>query len=85
MTAVIGSVANRGFEAMKPHSRQLARPWMLTLGMVVLIGVHVFFFNRLRHAGVSLVVVSGLALLVIAKHLGVLGPLYTLLRRRSRH
>ncbi|HEV3481030.1 MAG TPA: hypothetical protein VGR97_01740 [Candidatus Acidoferrales bacterium] len=58
---------------------------MLPLGVVVLIASHLIFFNHLRHAGVSLAVVSGLALLVIAKHLGVLGPVYTVLRRRSRH
>ena len=69
---------------MKGHGRLLGRPWTLLLGVVVLIAGHVFFFNRLRHAGLSLVVVSGLGLLMIAKHLGVLGSLYTLLRRRSR-
>jgi hypothetical protein len=58
---------------------------MLPLGAIVLIAGHVIFFNRLRHAGVSLVVVSGLAILAIAKHLGVLGPLYSLFRRRTRH
>ena len=70
---------------MKGHSRSLTRPWMLPVGVVVLIAGHVILFNHLRHAGVSRAVVSGLALLVIAKHLGVLGPLYTLFRRRSRH
>jgi len=70
---------------MKGHSRWLNRSWMLRLGVVVLIAGHLIFFNRLQHAGVSLAVVSGLALLVIAKHLGLLGSLYTLFRRRSRH
>jgi hypothetical protein len=58
---------------------------MLPVGVVVLIAGHVIFFNRLRHAGVSPAVVSGLALLVIAKRLGLLAPLYALFRRRSRH
>lgn len=69
---------------MKGHGRLLERPWTLRLGVVVLIAGHVIFFNRLRHAGMSLVVVSGLGLLVIAKHLGVVGSLYTLIRRRLR-
>ncbi len=69
---------------MNGHDRLLARPWTLLLGAVVLVAAHLIFFNRLRHAGVSLAVVSGLGLLMIAKHLGVLGSLYTLLRRRSR-
>ena len=55
------------------------------MGVVLLIAGHVIFFNRLRHAGLSLAVVSGLAVLAIAKHLGLLGPLYSLFRRRSRH
>jgi hypothetical protein len=70
---------------MKAHSRLLTFRWMLPFVVVVLIAGHVILFNHLRHAGASLPVVSGLALLVIAKHLGVLGPLYTLFRRRSRH
>jgi hypothetical protein len=67
---------------MKGHARLPARTWMLPLGVLILIAGHVIFFNRLRHTGVSLAVVSGLALLAIAKHLGVLGSLYTLFRRR---
>ena len=70
---------------MKGHNRLPTRRWMLLLGAVVLIAAHVIFFNRLRHAGMSLAVVAGLVLLAIAKHLGLLGPLYSLLRRRSRN
>jgi uncharacterized membrane protein HdeD (DUF308 family) len=69
---------------MKGHNRLPTRRRMLLLGAVVLIAGHVIFFNRLRHAGVSLVVVLGLVLLAIAKHLGLLGPLYALFGRRSR-
>ena len=69
---------------MKEYSRQVTHPLLMLLGGVVLIASHVIFFNRLRHAGVSLAVVSGLALLVIAKHLGVVSSLYTLIRRRFR-
>lgn len=73
------------FKAMKGHGRWLTRTWVLPLGAAVLIASHVIFFNRLRHAGLSLAVVSGLALLAIAKHLGLFGSLYSLCRRRSRH
>jgi uncharacterized membrane protein YecN with MAPEG domain len=83
MLHVITPIANRILKP-KGHSR-LARTWMLPLGAVVLIVGHVIFFDRLRHAGASLAVVSGLALLVIAKHLGVLGSLYSVFRRRFRH
>lgn len=70
---------------MRGHSRLLASPWLLAMGAVVLVAGRVIFFNRLRHAGAPLAVVSGLFLLVIAKHLGVLGPVYILFRRHSRH
>ena len=66
------------------NSRLLTRSWMLPLGVVALIAGHVIFFNRLRHAGLSLAVLSGLAVLAIAKHLGLLGSLYTLFRKRIR-
>ncbi len=69
---------------MKEYSHRVTRLLLMLLGAVVLIASHVIFFNRLRHARVSLAVVSGLALLVMAKHLGVLGSLYTLIRRRLR-
>jgi hypothetical protein len=58
---------------------------MLPLGVFVLVAVHLIFFKYLRHVGLSLVVISGLALLAIAKHLGLLGSLYTLYRKRIRH
>jgi hypothetical protein len=70
---------------MKGHSRLLTLRWLPPLGIAVLIAGHVILFNRLRHARVSLAVLAALALLLIAKHLGVLGTLYTLFRRRSRH
>ena len=83
MQRVITSIA-KGIKAMKGHTRLLTRRWMVPIGVVVFIAGHAIFFNRLRHAGVSLAVVSGLVLLAIAKHLGLFGPLYALLRRRSR-
>ena len=69
---------------MKGHRVPVTGRWMLPLAMVVLIGGHLILFNRLRHAGVSLVLVMGLGLLAIAKHLGVFGSLYARFRRRYR-
>jgi hypothetical protein len=77
--------SDRRFEAMKGHSCWLTRSWMLLLGVVVLIAGHVIFFNHLRHAGLSLAVVLGPALLAIAKHLGLLDTPCSQFRRRSRH
>ena len=68
---------------MKGHSRLLTHPLLLLLGVVALVAGHVFFFRRLWHAGVSRPVLSGLVLLLIAKH-GALGPLYSFFRRRFR-
>ena len=73
---------HKQLEAMK--GRLLAHPLMLAVGAAVLIAAHVIYFILLHRAGVPLAAVSGLALLIIAKHLGLLGPLYGLLRRRSR-
>jgi hypothetical protein len=70
---------------MKGHSLPPMLRWLPPLGIAVLIAGHLILFNRLRHTRVSLAVLSVLALLVIAKHLGVLGTLYTLFRRRSRY
>lgn len=70
---------HRQLEAMK--ERLLAHPVMLTVGAAVLVTAHVIYFILLHRAGVPLAVVSGLAVLIIAKHLGLLGPLYGLLRR----
>jgi hypothetical protein len=70
---------------MNEHSHLRTCPWMLRVGIVVLVAGHVIFFRHLRYAGISVTVISGLVVLAIAKHLGMFGPLYALLRRRSRH
>jgi hypothetical protein len=65
---------------MKGHSRPLARPWMLPVGVVVLIAGPVILYYVLSHAGLPAAVVSGVILLMVIKHLGLLavllGPLY---------
>ena len=66
---------------MKGHSRLLTRTWMLLVGVVGLIAGHVYV---LSHMGLSAAVVSGTIILVVIKHLGLLGPLYALFQRRSR-
>lgn len=68
---------------MTGHSRVFAGSWKLLAG-VVLLGGHAIFFHRLRHAGLSLTVMAGLILLLIAKHVGMLGAFYGLFRRLPR-
>ena len=74
------------------HHLQL-RPWTLVVVVIGLVAAHVILFHflwgaGLSHRAVSATVVSGVVLLLVAKHLGLfgalLGPLYTWFRRRSR-
>ena len=68
---------------MTGRSRVLVRPWKLVIAVLVL-GAHIVFLHRVRHAGLSLTVMAGLVVLLIGKHIGVFGSLYGLLRRRNR-
>ena len=68
---------------MTEHSRVLVRPWKV-VAAVVLLGAHIVFLHRVRHAGLSLTVMAGVVVLLIAKHAGIFGSLYSLLRRRTR-
>lgn len=68
---------------MKSRGHFVARPWMLLAG-VVLVAAHLILVKRLAYARMPVGVLAGLVLLMIAKHLGVLGTFYGWLRRRSR-
>ena len=70
------------------------RPWTLLVVVIALVAAHVILFHFLRgvglsHRAVSGVVVSGVVLLVVAKHIGLfgslLGSLYARFRRRSQY
>ena len=72
-------------EAMTRHSRLRARAWMLMAGLITLIaghGIILYYFSS--HMPLSAAVVSGVIILVVIKHLGLLGPVYALFRRRAR-
>jgi uncharacterized membrane protein YhaH (DUF805 family) len=69
---------------MKGHSRLFVRSWILALVLVALIAGHGFLFYVLSHKRLAASVASGLILLVVIKHLGLLSPLYTVLQRRFR-
>jgi hypothetical protein len=70
---------------MKDHSRVPMR-LILLVGAVVLIAGHgIILYYVSSHTALSAVVVSGVILLVVIKHLGLLRPLYALFRRRSGH
>ncbi len=78
-----GSQAERMMEAHGHHSRM--RPWMLLVPVGVIgLAVHaVILYRVLPHTALSAGVVSGAVVLIVLKHLGLLGPLYGLFRRRS--
>jgi hypothetical protein len=70
---------------MTSHTRLHARAWMVMLGVITLIAAHgiiLYYFSA--HMALSAAVVSGVIILVVIKHLGLLGPVYALLRRRAR-
>ena len=73
-----------GNDAMNALSHLRSRPRLLLLVVMGLVAGHAILFYRLHYAGAPVAVVSGLALMVIAKHSGLLGPLYGLVGRRSR-
>jgi hypothetical protein len=77
-TAVPDTPAGRDAPTFQPNIvKGKRRAPALPLRVVVLIGGHMIFFNRLRHAGGVAPCGLGLVLLAIAKHLGVFGSLYS--------
>ena len=73
---------------MKVPTRMLAHRWTLPLAVVLLIAGPAILYYILSHAGLPAALVSGIVILMAIKHLGLAavfaGPLYALLRRRSR-
>jgi hypothetical protein len=70
---------------MNGHSRLFPRSWILALVLVAFIAGHGILFYVLSHKLLAASVASGLIALVVIKHLGLLSPLYALLRRRIRN
>lgn len=66
---------------MKP-GLLIKRAWPL-LVLPILVAAHGFIFYRIA-SRLTLIVAVGLIIVVLVKHLGLLGGLYALWRRRSR-
>ena len=69
---------------MSGHSLLRERIWMLLAIAVVLVaghGVILYYFSS--HLALSSAVVAGVVVVAVIKHVGLLGSLYGLLRRRS--
>ena len=76
---------DRRVGAMRGHVRLRAHAWMLPVAVIILIaghGIILYYFSS--HVALSAAVASGVIILVVIKHLGLLGPVYALFRRRAR-
>lgn len=63
----------------------LTRRWLLLALAVVLISSHALVLRYvLQHKSLSAAMVTGMMILVVMTHLGILSRLYGLFRRRSR-
>jgi hypothetical protein len=72
-------------DSMKGHPRSRRRVWLLTaLGVMLLAGHGVILYYASSHLALSAGLVSGVILLIVIKHLGLLGPTYAVLRSRWR-
>ena len=71
---------------MTGHRRLLTRSGISLIAVAILIAGHgiVLYFVS-SHTTLSAAVLSSVIILVVIKHLGLLGALFALFRRRSRH
>ena len=70
---------------MRDHKPLHARPWLLAAVIIALVAGHaivLYYFSS--HVALSAAAVSGVVVLLVVKHLGLLAPLYALFRRRAR-
>ena len=66
-----------------PHLLTRRRAWTLPVLVIVLLAGHgVILYYVSRHVMLSAAVLSGAIILLVIKHVGLLGPLSALLRRR---
>ena len=64
----------------------ITRHWILLVGIGLLVVLHLWGLRYLLlHARLSSTVLAGALILIAIKHWGLLGSVYTLLRRRSRN
>jgi hypothetical protein len=79
------TLSQRYDDAMKEHARLLGRSWLLLVaGMLLIVGHGIILYYISLHLVVSATVVTGVAVLFAVKHLGLLGPLYAVFRRKMR-
>jgi membrane protein YdbS with pleckstrin-like domain len=70
---------------MLPIMKHTGRLWLSIAAAAVLIAGHgVILYYVSSHMAVSAAAIAGVILLVFVKHLGLLGPLYAMLRKRRK-
>ena len=70
--------------ALMRHGLPRGRIWIISVIALMLIAGHGFmFYTAAKHPVLSAGVVGGIGLLIVIKHLGLLGPALALLRRRT--
>ena len=70
---------------MLPVMKHTYRLWLwIAVAAVLMAGHGVILFYVSSHMAVSAAVIVGVILLVVVKHVGLLGPLYAMLRKRRR-
>lgn len=67
---------------MRTHGRGLPGFWIVTSVVALVAGHGIILYYGSSHLALSATAVSSVAILLIVKHLGLLGSLYGRLRRR---
>jgi hypothetical protein len=71
--------------ALTGHRFTRRRIWLIAVIAFVLIAGHgVILYNASKHLALSAGLVGGIALVIIIKHLGFLGPVFALFRSHKR-
>ena len=62
-----------------------SRVWLVVLAVIIALAIHLGVLRyALLHSGLSAGVAIGIVVLIVVKHLGLLGSLYGVIRRRHR-
>ena len=73
---------NSRCEPENGHGHLFKRKWLLAAAVVAIIAVHGIVLQYVAsHLRLSTAAIAGVVIVVMVKHLGLLGPLYAWLRR----
>ena len=70
---------------MKTQIKLPSRPWILVALGIILLSAHGFVLYLIRHhLPLSATMLSGVAVIVLIRHLGAFSSLYALFRKRAQ-